>query len=278
MQTNEPQSDRPRSRISCTAQHQLVQYRFNRSAWDKWMATMITTTTWTIVTKCVLLLTLVASNVFGQHDPHHWPNRTGIVHLFEWRFDDVANECERFLAPNGYGGVQVSPVTENAVVANRPWWERYQPISYQIVTRSGDESAFRAMVGRCNRVGVRIYVDIIINHMAAGGGDVRGTGGSRANVTARSYPSVPFEQRDFHKSCAINDYNDKYQVRNCELVGLPDLDQSNEEVRGLTVAFLNKLISIGVAGFRFDAAKHMWPEDLKANCNRTRMLTHICLT
>lgn len=28
--------------------------------------------------------------------------------------------------------------------------------------------------------------------------------------------------------------------------------------------FLNKLIDLGVAGFRVDAAKHMWPEDLKA--------------
>lgn len=27
---------------------------------------------------------------------------------------------------------------------------------------------------------------------------------------------------------------------------------------------MNKLVDIGVAGFRVDAAKHMWPADLKA--------------
>lgn len=205
------------------------------------------------------------SFTFAQHNPHHWPNRTGIVHLFEWKFEDVAKECEQYLAPNGFGGVQVSPVNENAVVTNRPWWERYQPISYKIVTRSGNENDFCSMVARCNRVGVRIYVDIIINHMAAGGGEVIGTGGSKANIPARSYPEVPYEQRDFHPSCAINNYNDKNQVRNCELVGLPDLDQSKEEVRNSAVEFLNKLIGIGVAGFRFDAAKHMWPDDLKVS-------------
>lgn len=205
------------------------------------------------------------SVTFAQHDPHHWPNRTGIVHLFEWKFNDVAKECEQFLAPNGFGGVQVSPVTENAVVENRPWWERYQPISYQLVTRSGDENDFRSMVDRCNRVGVRIYVDVIINHMAAGNGEVIGTGGSKANIPARSYPGVPFEQRDFHPSCAINNYNNINEVRNCELVGLPDLDQSNEEVRHAAVKFLNKLTGYGVAGFRFDAAKHMWPDDLKVS-------------
>ncbi len=34
-------------------------------------------------------------------------NRVAIVHLFEWKWSDVAAECERFLAPMGYCGVQV---------------------------------------------------------------------------------------------------------------------------------------------------------------------------
>lgn len=35
-------------------------------------------------------------------------NRTTMVHLFEWKWNDIALECERFLAPMGYAGVQVS--------------------------------------------------------------------------------------------------------------------------------------------------------------------------
>lgn len=35
------------------------------------------------------------------------PNRTGIVQLFEWKFADIATECEQFLGPRGYAGVQV---------------------------------------------------------------------------------------------------------------------------------------------------------------------------
>lgn len=59
------------------------------------------------------------------------------------------------------------------------WWDRYQPVSYQINSRGGDENAFRDMVRRCNNVGVRIYVDAVVNHMAAGG-----TGNTICNVTA----------------------------------------------------------------------------------------------
>ena len=34
-------------------------------------------------------------------------NRRAIVHLFEWKWTDIAAECERFLGPRGYCGVQV---------------------------------------------------------------------------------------------------------------------------------------------------------------------------
>jgi alpha-amylase len=34
-------------------------------------------------------------------------NRTTMVHLFEWKWNDISNECERFLGPMGYAGVQV---------------------------------------------------------------------------------------------------------------------------------------------------------------------------
>lgn len=60
--------------------------------------------------KTATILTLIALLVpFGQSwDPNWWDNRNTIVHLFEWPFSDIAAECERFLAPKGYAGVQVN--------------------------------------------------------------------------------------------------------------------------------------------------------------------------
>lgn len=40
--------------------------------------------------------------------------------------------------------------------------------------------------------------------------------------------------------------------------------QSHDYVRQKIVEFLNHLVDLGVAGFRVDAAKHMWPSDLEA--------------
>ncbi|XP_070505307.1 alpha-amylase A-like [Chironomus tepperi] len=207
----------------------------------------------------ILLSALVAVN--AQWNPHWWSGRSGMVHLFEWKWNDIANECETFLAPNGFAGVQISPPSENLVIGARPWWERYQPSSYILTTRSGDRNALADMIRRCNAVGIRIYPDAVINHMAAGTGS--GTGGSWTDAGSLSFPAVPFGSNDFNPRCDINNYNDANQVRNCWLVGLPDLKLGSDYVRGKVIAYMNDLISLGVAGFRVDAVKHMWPGDLE---------------
>ncbi|XP_017550028.1 amyAc_bac_euk_AmyA and Aamy_C domain-containing protein isoform X2 [Pygocentrus nattereri] len=164
---------------------------------------------------------LVLAGLFGlslgQHDPHMKHGRTSIVHLFEWRWADIATECERYLAPKGFGGVQISPPSESIVVTNpwHPWWQRYQPISYNLCSRSGTEEELRDMITRCNNVG----------------------------------------------------------VRDCQLVGLLDLAMEKDSVRGKVAEYMNKLIDMGVAGFRMDACKHMWPGDLSAVYDRLHNLS-----
>ncbi|KAI8436620.1 hypothetical protein MSG28_010127 [Choristoneura fumiferana] len=136
----------------------------------------------------VILLMLGLSLAAAYKNPQYASGRSTMVHLFEWKWDDIAAECERFLGPMGFGGIQISPPNENLVIwsMNRPWWERYQPISYRLITRSGNEQQFTDM------------------------------------------------------------------VRNCELSGLKDLNQGSEYVRQQIVGFMNRLIDLGVAGFRLN--------------------------
>ncbi|NP_001079910.1 amylase, alpha 2B (pancreatic) S homeolog precursor [Xenopus laevis] len=229
----------------------------------------------------LLLLLVTIGLCSAQYNPNTQSGRTSIVHLFEWKWVDIAAECERYLGPNGFGGVQISPPNENIVVTNpyRPWWERYQPISYKLCTRSGNEQQFRDMVTRCNNVGVYIYVDAIINHMcgSGGGAGTHSTCGSYFNAGSRDFP-VPYSGLDFNDgkcrtgSGEIENYGDANQVRNCRLVGLLDLAMEKDYVRGKIAEYMNNLINIGVAGFRLDAAKHMWPGDLKAISDRLNNL------
>lgn len=63
---------------------------------------------------CVLAL-LSATVAYGNtayQDPHFVPGHSVIVHLFEWKWLDIAKECEEFLGPLSYGGVQVREKSE----------------------------------------------------------------------------------------------------------------------------------------------------------------------
>jgi alpha-amylase len=183
------------------------------------------------------------------------------VHLFEWRWVDVARECEQWLGPKGFKAVQISPPSEHALIGGGPWWQRYQTVSYRLDrSRSGTRAEFVDMVNRCNAVGVGIYADAVINHMTAGSG----VGSAGASYTKYNYPAVPWTPDDFHSPCSINDYGNAFQVQNCELVGLADLKTEQGNVRNRLGDYLIALNALGVAGFRIDAAKHMHPRDVDA--------------
>jgi alpha-amylase len=192
--------------------------------------------------------------------------RTVFVHLFEWKWSDIAQECENFLGPKGFSAVQVSPPNEHRLIAGYPWYQRYQPVSYQIESRSGSRAEFADMASRCNAVGVDIYVDAVINHMS--GVDPSGVGFNGSTFSYYDYPGT-YAHWDFHH-CGLNgnddivNYQNRWEVQNCELVNLSDLDTGSSYVRGKLVAYMNDLISLGVDGFRIDAAKHMDTNDINA--------------
>jgi len=230
-----------------------------------------------------LLLALRLTGLHAQFAPNCAAGRDGnaMVHLFEWKWTDIAAECERFLGPKGFCGVQVSPPNEHRIVTSpfRPWWERYQPVSYKLEGRSGTRAQFADMVRRCNAAGVRIYVDAVINHMTGtDAGSGVGTGGSSYDASSLSFPGVPYTASDFsscskctNANCQINnDYDDADKIRNCQLFGLIDLDLEKDSVRQKIADYMNDVIALGVDGFRIDAAKHMWPSDLQAIMSKTR--------
>ncbi|MEU2304640.1 alpha-amylase [Streptomyces misionensis] len=176
--------------------------------------------------------------------------------LFEWNYASVARECTNTLGPAGYGYVQVSPPEEH--IQGSQWWTSYQPVSYKIAGRLGDRTTFKNMISTCHAAGVKVVVDTVINHMTAGSGT--GTGGTQ--YTKYNYPGV-YSDSDFH-TCrtSIDNYQDRSNVQNCELVGLADLDTGAEHVRATIAGYMNDLLSLGADGFRIDAAKHIAAADL----------------
>lgn len=147
----------------------------------------------------------------------------------------------------------------------------------------------------------RVYVDAVINHMTPRDKVGIADGGSTYDGNIQDYPGVPYTKENFtpRELCpsvdgkvavsklflrrnvyltrqyfcislaigTVDDYQDENNVRNCYLLGLSDLYTAQEYVRSAIAGYLNRLIQIGVAGIRIDAAKHMWPEV----CIRSRL-------
>ncbi|MFE5486392.1 carbohydrate-binding module family 20 domain-containing protein [Streptomyces sp. NPDC056527] len=176
--------------------------------------------------------------------------------MFEWKFASVAKACTEQLGPAGYGYVQVSPPQER--IQGSTWWTAYQPVSYKIAGPLGDRTAFKSMIDTCHAAGVKVVADSVVNHMANASGT--GTGGT--SFSKYDYPGL-YSGADMDDCRAtISNYQDRANVQNCELVGLPDLDTGEDWVRGRIAAYMNDLLSLGVDGFRVDAAKHMPAADL----------------
>ncbi len=210
--------------------------------------------------------------------PAQADERSVFVQLFEWRWADVAQECEQVLGPAGFSAVQVSPPNEHVghnskkLYRQYAWWARYQPVTFDLVSRSGDEAAFRDMVERCANVGVGIYVDAVINHMGDQVG--RGVAGTPFDIRKREFRD--YSDEHFNRKCFIQpeDYKGSddpklnakraERIRRCQLLDLPDLNTGHPHVQATSAAYLQRLMDTGVAGFRIDAAKHMFPEDIES--------------
>ncbi|KAF7322481.1 CBM20 domain-containing protein [Mycena chlorophos] len=192
-----------------------------------------------------------------------------IVQLFEWPWTSVATECTQYLAPFGYGYVQVSPASEH--ITGTEWWTDYQPVSYILTSKRGTQAEFESMVSTCNAAGVGVIVDAVFNHMS-GTTSSTNTGFAGSSYSKYNYPAVPYTASQFHYcngangAAGISDYTNATNVWFCEasLEGLADLAQEQASVRKSIAAYLQVLLNAGVAGFRIDAAKNMPPSNISA--------------
>ena len=218
--------------------------------------------------------------------------RGAIVELFGWSMEDVGEECE-FLGIAGYLGVKIfSPyesllsetMTEGPTL--NPWWYGTQVVSYKYDCRSGNQKQLKKIVNRCRAVNVRVYAEIVINHMTGDSNDMNpihynnncGTWGSKTGSggspfythsgqisnnyytnqpPANEYPSVPYMPSDFHCGRGIAEWDDPIQLCYGALAGLQDLNTEKEYVQKRIATYIVDLISLGVSGVVIANGRHI---------------------
>jgi alpha-amylase len=119
-----------------------------------------------------------------------------------------------------------------------PWYYMYQPISYRFNSRAGTSEELLSLIKTCRSKGVRIYVDIVLNHFTGllGGCKTKYCGKKSSapferqspfyteeNVndgkTWNEYPGATFGPEDIHVERTIDKWNDLTLLNNGWLSG-----------------------------------------------------------
>lgn len=197
-----------------------------------------------------------------------------ILHAFNWRYSDVTARADA-IRDAGYRIVLVAPAHKSS---GTEWWSRYQPQDYRTIQHSlGDRASFVAMINALTQRNIRVYADVVLNHMANEAWKRPDLNYPGTEVLAAYAANAAYwnAQRlfgnltqnflgagDFGSANCIGNYNDVWQVQNWRLcggagdAGLPDL-VANSWVISQQQQYLQALKNLGVKGFRIDAAKHM---------------------
>jgi len=157
----------------------------------------------------------------------------------DWRTitDDLSRVAER-----GYDAIWI----QQPARASLDWSDQdgrndpplgYQPVDLRTFDGAlGTESELRELIDTAHEHGLAVYVDTVMNHMAAG--------------RDPKYEFPQFGYEDFH-------HPDDPDEETKELLGLPDLEQESAYVRGELRAYVEKIAALGADGYRFDAVKHI---------------------
>ncbi len=192
------------------------------------------------------------------HDPNYTNTET-ILHVWSWNFNTITENMKQ-IADAGFTMLQTSPV--NACFSpeggNRKlldekegnWYHYYQPTDWTVGNNMlGTEEEMQVMLDTAKEYGIRVLVDVLPNHTAF----------NIDLVTDEFYAAVGGREKMFHTNGleGIHDYNDRTQCTHQGVGGLPDVNTENPMFQKYYMEFVNKLVKMGVRGFRYDTAKHI---------------------
>lgn len=199
--------------------------------------------------------------------------RTVILHAFNWRYADILDNLEA-IRQAGYGAILIPPPLYSDP-AGDPWWQRYQPKDYRVLlSYLGGKRDLETLIGACHDGDpqLRIYADLVLNHMANEDRDDRFEFPGGAELERYRRQAALYEEnrlygdlgtglftaRDFNHAGEIDgkDWADREAVQFRNLAGLPDLKDS-EWVLKQQRQMVDALVGMGFDGFRVDAIKHI---------------------
>lgn len=177
-------------------------------------------------------------------------NREIIFHSFLWQIKDVINSLEN-IQRQGFTAIQITPCQKLKDDNSNAWWMVYQSCGFDTIgNRYGSLEDIKELCQRANMLGIKIIADIVINHIC---GDLDGSLNPYKDVDKILLNNPKF----FKEPKIINNWKDRNEVVNYNCQGLPTLRLDNHDLQDIIIDFLNRLLDIGISGFRIDSCKQI---------------------
>ena len=191
-----------------------------------------------------------------------------IIQFHNWRANDITEELLLEVSRQGFTDIQTSPFQETRGISE--WWDNYQPISFRIGNRLASKEDIKSLCERAKKYGLGVIQDIVMNHMASDWGDGKPSHCISEEIRNRE----DFWHNHFRDT---QDWNNRYEVTQFNMAGLPDLNTANPVIQKAFIYMISEYKSLGISGFRFDAAKHIeLPDDPYCGSNFWDNIINAC--
>ncbi len=183
------------------------------------------------------------------------------LHCWNWSFEAIEQKMAT-IAGMGYNAIQVSPIQqakqETSGFQFYDWWVYYQPASFAIddtgTSALGNKAQFKSMCQTAHKYGIKVIVDVVANHM--------GNGATENTLSSTIIADLRNDSSCWHNiKTNITNYNDRHNITQYCMDGVPDLNTASKKVQNYVLSFLKECVDAGADGFRFDGAKHIETPD-----------------
>lgn len=147
-----------------------------------------------------------------------------------------------YLKEMGFTALWISPVVANQIRGYHGYWAID---FYRTNENFGSTEKLKELVTTAHAKGIKVIFDLVVNHVSP------------------AHPWVGDPQYDawFHRRGPINNWNDQQEIEEGNLANLPDLDQSNPEVKKYLIEMAKWWIrETGIDGYRLDTVRHVAKE------------------
>lgn len=187
-------------------------------------------------------------------------NYGAILHAWMWSANTIKAHMDE-IADAGYTSIQTVPMStikgpEHGMVFTENWYYVYQPSGTGIGNKViGTEAEIKAMTEEAHKHGIRVIADAVINHFTSDWNAVE-SGWKNSNNFHSDWGNCGASGPGSIRGDAIN-YSNRWQVTQCHLLGLLDLNTQSQSVANGMKDYLVRAVAAGIDGFRYDAAKHI---------------------